>query len=316
MLRDIALESFEEIGEAESQQAIDARHGCAHAWPGREDSNAARRPARARWRASSEAHVLGSVARHAALEPIRMRALAAISEQGAHDEILAVAMNSDFKDTALAALDLITDRAELEQVEASGRNKSAAKRARTMMREADEKAAREAAEAAAAAAMEAAASAAAAVESTEAESTTPPHGDPLAEAAGVERSEPDPAPTEQTRSGPRAKPLNRRRLQQERERRAARLVELAAEADAAAADENLPRPESASTACAANGATWPGSRDRSRTAGALQRGDCAHDGTRRRGARGRRASAAARRLRACTTFLAASSRSPRNPISR
>ena len=34
-------------------------------------------------------------------------------------------MNSDFKDTALAALDMVTDRAELDQVIARGKNKSA-----------------------------------------------------------------------------------------------------------------------------------------------------------------------------------------------
>jgi hypothetical protein len=245
MLRDIALESFEEIGEAESVQAIDAIADAKTL--GQVAKTATREASGARALARiSEAHVLGSVARHAALEPIRMRALAAISEQGAHDEILAVAMNSDFKDTALGALEFITDRAELEQVEASGRNRSASKRARSMMREADEKAAREAAEAATAAAIESAAAADALVESTEAETTTPPHGDPLGAAVGVAPgdvagdAEAPAGPTESDEQRAEREAAEQAALQQERERRAARLVELAAEADAAAGDENLP----------------------------------------------------------------------------
>jgi len=241
MLRDIALESFEEIGEAESQQAIDAitdaRTLGQIAKAATREASGARALARI-----SESHALGSVARHAALEAIRMRALAAISEQGARDEILAVAMNSDFKDTALGALELMTSRAELEQVEASGRNKSASKRARSMMREADEKAAREAAEAAAAAAIEAAAAAAAVVESTEADMTTPPHGDPLGAAAGVAPSDEvvSVVPTESDEERGEREAAELAALQQQRERRAARLAELTAEADAAASDENLP----------------------------------------------------------------------------
>jgi hypothetical protein len=242
MLRDIALESFEEIGEAESQQAIDviadARTLGQVAKTATREAPGARALARI-----TEAHALGSVARHAALEPIRMRALAVLSEQSAHDEILAVAMHSDFKDTALAALEQVTDRGELEQVEASGRNKSAAKRARSVMREADEKAAREAAEAAAAAAMEkaieAAARAAAIVEAQEAESATPPHGDPLGAAAAADTTDAAAAPAETDEERSAREAAERARLEQERERRAARLVELATEAEAAAADENL-----------------------------------------------------------------------------
>jgi len=237
MLRDIALESFEEIGEAESQQAIDAIADARIL--GQIAKTATREASGARALARiSESHALGSVARHAALEPIRMRALAAISEQGAHDEILGVAMNSDFKDTALGALELITDRAELEQVEARGRNKSASKRARSIMREADEKAAREAAEAATAAAIEAAAAADALVESTEAETTTPPHGDPLEAEVVTAVAPAKPTETDEERAAREA--AEHAALQQERERRAARLVELAAEADAAAVDESLP----------------------------------------------------------------------------
>jgi hypothetical protein len=58
-------------------------------------------------------------------------------------------MNSDFKDTALSAMEGVTSRDELDQVIARGRNKSAVKRARAVVREMEEQAAREAAEAAA-----------------------------------------------------------------------------------------------------------------------------------------------------------------------
>ena len=44
-------------------------------------------------------------------------------------------MNSDFKDTALAAVEMVTDRAELEQIAVRARNKASARRARSMVRE-------------------------------------------------------------------------------------------------------------------------------------------------------------------------------------
>ena len=244
MLRDLALEAFEEVGEPESQQAIDALTDPKAlgqiAKSATREASAARALARI-----TDVHALASVARHAGLEPIRMRAFEQVREQGSHDELLAIAMNSDFKDTALAALDLITDRTELEQVELRGRNKSASKRARSNMREADERAAREAAAAATEAAMTAAA-AARAVEATEAEMTTPPHGDPLREqvtadapveapAAPVEPAAP--AETDDARAAREA--AEQEALQRDRERRTGRLAELVVEAEAAAADENL-----------------------------------------------------------------------------
>jgi hypothetical protein len=243
MLRDIALESFEEVGESESLQAIDAisdsKTLTVIAKTATREASAERALARV-----TDVHALGSIARHAALESIRLRALASVREQGAHDELLSIAMNSDFKDTAHAALESVTDRAELDQVIARGRNKSAVKRARTIVREAEEQAAREAAEAAAAAAIEAAA--AAAVQPSEVEMVTPPHGDPLdavvsgdAEAPPATPEAPAaPAETDDERAAREADA--QAALQRERERRAARLVELAAEADAAAAEENLP----------------------------------------------------------------------------
>ena len=76
---------------------------------------------------------------HAALvEAVRMGALGAIAAKGDRAELLAVAMNSDFKDTAVAAVDGLGDRAELDQIVARGKNKSAVKRARAIVREAEE----------------------------------------------------------------------------------------------------------------------------------------------------------------------------------
>src|SRR2546425_27687 len=92
-------------------------------------------------RDDEDARVIGSIARHAAVEAVRGAALERLQD---HDEILAVAMNSDFKDTALAALDRISTRADLEHVAARAKNKSAAKRARASVREMDERAAAEA----------------------------------------------------------------------------------------------------------------------------------------------------------------------------
>jgi hypothetical protein len=239
MLRDIALESFEEVGEAESVQAIDAiadpRVLAQIAKSATRDAAGLRALSRI-----SDLHVLGSIARHATLESVRIGAFAALRDGGAHDEVLAVAMNSDFKDSALAALELITDRAELDQVIARGRNKSSVKRARGLVREAEEQAAREAAEAAAAAR---AAADDALVESAP-QQTTPPHGDPL---AAFEPAAPvDAAPAETADAPPQEPappapldPEQEAALQRERERRSARLAELVVEAETAAADENL-----------------------------------------------------------------------------
>ncbi len=246
MLRDIALEAFEEVGEAESLHAIDGltdpKALALIAKTATRESAAARALTRV-----TDLHAFGSIARHAAVESIRMSAFNTVRDQGAHDELLAIALNSDFKDTALAALDLITDRAELDQVIARGRNKSAVKRARSIVREAEEQAAREAAEAAAAAAIEAAA-ATSLVEASGEEVLTAPHGDPLARLAAGAGEQPDAEPTapaepetEEARAAREAREAEAQAaLERERERRAARLVELAAEAEVAVADENLP----------------------------------------------------------------------------
>ncbi len=81
---------------------------------------------------------------------------AAFERLGDHAEILSVALNSEFKDPTVAAVDRISDRAELEQIAARARNKAASKRARTIVREMDERQAALDAEAAEVAAAQAA----------------------------------------------------------------------------------------------------------------------------------------------------------------
>ncbi len=207
MLRDIALDAFEGTTEADGVAAVDAL----------EEVKALVEIARAATRETvalkalsrlADPHALGSVARHAASEAARMGALAWLRERGEHAELLGLALNGDYKDTATAAVDLVSDRAELEQIAARGKNKNAVKRARTIIREADERQAaaekleaeaRLAAEAAAheAAALAARAAAeesarlaaiAAAAESAQVQTVPgpePPHADPQADEAAA-----------------------------------------------------------------------------------------------------------------------------------
>src|SRR5262245_8947587 len=148
MLRDIALEVFEDISEAESLEAVDAisdpRTLAQVARTATREIVAARALSRI-----DDAHMLGSVARHAVVEPVRVDALDSLRRRGDTTELLAVAMNSDFKDSAVAAVDAIADRQLLDQIIARGKNKSAVKRARAIVREAEERAAQDAAAAAA-----------------------------------------------------------------------------------------------------------------------------------------------------------------------
>ncbi len=147
MLRDLALEAFEGTGEAESVAAVqavaDTRSLAAIA-------KGAPREAVARLALErvTDAHTLGSIARHAAHEAIRRAAFERLHDRG---ELLRVATNGEFKDTAAAAVDRFTDRADLEQIGSRAKNKHAAKRARGLLREMDERAAQEAAAAASAA---------------------------------------------------------------------------------------------------------------------------------------------------------------------
>ena len=136
MLRDIALEAFEGVGENDSLEAVDAltdlRSLAQIAKTAGREIVALRALSRI-----SDAHSLGSIARHAASEAARRGAFERLPAD--HAEILAVALNSEYKDTALAAVDLVTDRETLEQIAARGKNKSAAKRARAIVREAEER---------------------------------------------------------------------------------------------------------------------------------------------------------------------------------
>ncbi len=142
MLRDIALEAFEGVAEADSLEAVDAltdvRTLAQIAKTAGREIVALRALSRV-----ADLHLLGSIARHAESEAARRGALERL--RGDKAEVLAVALNSEFKDTALAAVDLIADHAELEQIASRARNKSAAKRARAIVREAEERTAREAA---------------------------------------------------------------------------------------------------------------------------------------------------------------------------
>ena len=137
MLRDIALDAFEGLAEAESLAAVEAlsdpRMLATVAKAALREEVALRALGRI-----DEAHALGSIARHARLEPIRLAALAALQDRA---EIVSVALNSDFKDTGVAAVERLDDREDLEQIATRGKNKSAVKRARTTLREMDERAA-------------------------------------------------------------------------------------------------------------------------------------------------------------------------------
>ena len=139
---DIALEVFEGVTEGDSLEAVDALT----------DPRVLAQVAKAAVREIvalralsriADSRMLGSVARHAASEAARLGAFERVADET--QERLAVAMNSEYKDTAAPAVEMITERAELEQVASRGKNKSAAKRARGIIREADERAAREAA---------------------------------------------------------------------------------------------------------------------------------------------------------------------------
>ena len=137
MLRDIALDAFEGLAETESLAAVEAlsdpRVLATVAKTALREEVALRALGRI-----DETHALGSIARHARLEPIRLAALAALQDRG---EIVSVALNSDFKDTGVAAVERLDDREDLEQIATRGKNKSAVKRARIMLREMDERAA-------------------------------------------------------------------------------------------------------------------------------------------------------------------------------
>ncbi|RPJ71682.1 MAG: DUF349 domain-containing protein [Acidobacteria bacterium] len=90
---------------------------------------------------------LGSVARKAGHAGVRLEAVARLDD--AH-ELAAVALRSEFKDATIAAVERLTDRVVLEDIAARAKNKTAAKRARALVRAIDEAAATKAAAEAAA----------------------------------------------------------------------------------------------------------------------------------------------------------------------
>jgi hypothetical protein len=150
MLRDIALDVFEGVSEAEGLAAVDALAGADRALA--QIAKTSAREAiglRALGRLDPAAHapLLGSIARHAPIESVRQAAFAGVHERA---DILAVAINGEFKEIAVAAVDRLAERADLEQVAARAKNKGAAKRASAVLRELDERAARDAAPAVAA----------------------------------------------------------------------------------------------------------------------------------------------------------------------
>lgn len=233
MLRDIALDAFEGVAEADSLAAVE----------GLSDSKTLAFIAKTALREGiarqalvrlDDPRAIGSIARHAQLEPIRLAACAALGDRG---EILNVAINSDFKDVSVAAVERLAERADLEQVAARAKNKSAAKRARGILREMDERIAAEAA------------------------ANAPPSSDPeeiareesaaVARRAELAEIEADAARQreEAEAAGQReeAQAIERRRQEEaadeqrrkEMERRGGRLTELLQEAEAAADDQDL-----------------------------------------------------------------------------
>jgi len=140
MLRDLALEAFEGTTEAQSLEAVDALP----------DAKAAMQVARAATRDAvalramaglTDSHAIGSIARHAASEAARLAAFHWLRDRGDHTEIMALALNGEHRETAVAAVDWITESRDLDQIAARSRNKYAAKRARTRLHERDKEAA-------------------------------------------------------------------------------------------------------------------------------------------------------------------------------
>jgi hypothetical protein len=143
MLRDLALDSFEDVDEGQSVAAVDALSDArtlAQIAKTSEREPVALR-ALSRLEDASDSHLLASIARHAALEPARQAAFDRLHDRA---DWLAVAINGEFKETAMAAVNRLEDRGDLEQVAARAKTRAAAKRAAAVLRERDERAAQEA----------------------------------------------------------------------------------------------------------------------------------------------------------------------------
>jgi hypothetical protein len=158
MLRDIALDSFEGVSETESLAAVDALADASAERTLAQIAKTSTREAvclRALARlhqAASASNLFASIARHSPLEPVRQQAFERVHERG---DVLAVAINGEFKETAVAAVDRLAEREDLEQVALRAKTRGAAKRASALLRELDERAAKNAAPAAADADVEA-----------------------------------------------------------------------------------------------------------------------------------------------------------------
>ncbi len=148
MLRDIALDSFEGVSETDSLTAVDA---LADALAERMLAQIAKTSVREEiglralarlQQAASPSNLFASIARHSPLEPVRQVAFERVHERA---DVLAVAINGEFKESAVAAVDRLAEREDLEQVALRAKTRAAAKRASALLRELDERAAREAA---------------------------------------------------------------------------------------------------------------------------------------------------------------------------
>jgi hypothetical protein len=244
MLRDIALEAFEGVGEAESLAAIDALTDAKMLLTVAKTASRETTAARAADRVT-DAHALGSIARVAAHESVRRQAFERLNDP---HEILAIALNSDFKDPATDAVDRFSDRKTLDEIAVRAKNRNVSKRARTLLREIDDRAAQEAA--AAAAEADAAAQAAHAAAIAEAAARTAREDAERAadaararaaqaeslraeeEAAAERRAEQDAAERAQ-------KEADAELARKEADRRRSRLAELITAAETASANEDL-----------------------------------------------------------------------------
>ena len=250
MLRDLALEAFEGVGEADSLAAVEALESLRDVKALATVAKTAPRELTALRAIThfTDGRVLGSVARHAESEAVRRSAFEMLRD---HAEVLAVALNSEYKDPTLSAVDQLTSRDELEQVATRAKNKSAAKRARTLVREMDERAAEQAAHEAAQSVAAVAEPDPAELERQERERAEREAAAERARAAAAEalarqRAEEEAAAQERARAQMEAA-AERARIEAEQqeaarretERRQARLAELIVELEAAAADSDL-----------------------------------------------------------------------------
>ena len=244
MLRDLALEAFEGMGERESLAALDELSALPDpkTLASIAKTSAGEAPARRALSRITDVHVLGSVARHAQHESVRQAAFERVQDRG---EILDVALNSEFKDTGVAAVERLSDRDDLEEVANRARNKASAKRARSLVRDMEERAASEAAAAAASAVPppvdpDPAELERAAREQEEREAAAARERAEQAEHLRA-REEGEARAREEHEAAQRARIVEAEEAaRREGERRHARLSELVLEGEAAAEDQDLP----------------------------------------------------------------------------